>query len=189
MDIQNEPGNGENNALDAGNELRHRRQRAPDNDGNEGIAADHDADNVVGEEERAEENAEVPRRTLFQRCTSVCFCCCRGRQRAEGEDGDVGANNDAITSTDRPKCCSTWMKYSLASFVAAVVMIHHAFETKKQFYPAVIYLVTSKPCISVLGNFAFVLLISTAKLFQSAMLGSLYPLEVEVRLFLSLAFS
>eukprot|EP01138_Halocafeteria_seosinensis_P007322 gb/GECG01007486.1/.p1 GENE.gb/GECG01007486.1/~~gb/GECG01007486.1/.p1 ORF type:complete len:936 (+),score=123.67 gb/GECG01007486.1/:1-2808(+) len=96
-----------------------------------------------------------------------CCCCCRSRRH--GNEGEATSG----------KCCSTWMKYSLASIIAAGIMIHHAFETKKQFYPAVIYLVTSKPSISILGNLAFVLLISSAKVFQAIMLGSLYPLEVE----------
>lgn len=41
--------------------------------------------------------------------------------------------------------------FSLSSALAAAV-VSYAFQTRMQFYPAVIYLVTSKPAVLVLGN-------------------------------------
>ena len=41
--------------------------------------------------------------------------------------------------------------FALSASVAAAV-VSYAFQTRAQFYPAVIYLVTSKPAMLVLGN-------------------------------------
>jgi E3 ubiquitin-protein ligase synoviolin len=69
--------------------------------------------------------------------------------------------------------------YALFSALLAFLVVDHAFETREQFYPAVIYLVTSKHSIVVLANLAFVAIICVGKTFKSLFLGDLRENEVE----------
>lgn len=69
--------------------------------------------------------------------------------------------------------------YSILSTCAAVGVVSHAAYTRKQFYPAVIYLVTSKFCIMVMCNFALMLTILFGQLIKKIFLGSLRAAEVE----------
>ena len=70
--------------------------------------------------------------------------------------------------------------YILASILLSYLVINHAFVTREQFYPVIIYLVTNKPSILVLGNMAFVTVILFAWFIKTIFLGSLKPTEVEV---------
>lgn len=72
-----------------------------------------------------------------------------------------------------------WL-YSSASLVACAGLLWYTYMTRMQFYPAVIYLVTSKISILILGNAGLVLTILFAKLVKSIFLGSLRDAEVEI---------
>lgn len=48
-----------------------------------------------------------------------------------------------------PKTSYRWLAYSLLSLAATAGVIYHAFETREQFYPAVVFLVSSKISIAV----------------------------------------
>jgi E3 ubiquitin-protein ligase synoviolin len=69
--------------------------------------------------------------------------------------------------------------YAIFSAVLAFLVVDHAFETREQFYPAVIYLVTSKHSIIVLANLAFVAIICIGKTCKALFLGDLRENEVE----------
>ena len=70
-------------------------------------------------------------------------------------------------------------KYATASTIATVGVICHAFHTREQFYPAVIYLATSKASVVVMGNMAIVLTIMLGQLLKAIFLGQLREAEVE----------
>ncbi len=74
-----------------------------------------------------------------------------------------------------------WGAYFFASLALALAVAHHALATREQFYPAVIYLVTSKFSVVVLANMAFVLIVALAKFLKRIFLGDLRQAEVEVR--------
>lgn len=74
-----------------------------------------------------------------------------------------------------------WLAYSCLSTLLAYGAINHAFVTREQFYPAVIYLVTNRLSVVVLGNMAIVLIVSFAALLKAIFLGTLKASEVEVR--------
>ena len=69
--------------------------------------------------------------------------------------------------------------YAILSSILAFLVVDHAFETREQFYPAVIYLVTSKHSIIVLANLAFVAIICIGKTCKALFLGDLRENEVE----------
>lgn len=51
-------------------------------------------------------------------------------------------------------CCGTctdlrWAVYSFLSTLLAAAVLHHAFVTREQFYPAVVYLISSKVSVAV----------------------------------------
>jgi E3 ubiquitin-protein ligase synoviolin len=72
--------------------------------------------------------------------------------------------------------------YASASLLAGAGLVAYAFHTRQQFYPTVIYLVTSKVSVMVLCNVAFVLLLICGRIFKRIFLGSLRDAELEVRL-------
>lgn len=49
--------------------------------------------------------------------------------------------------------------YSTTSFFVAVGMVAHAFYTREQFFPAMLYLSSSKIALVVMANLCFVMLI------------------------------
>jgi len=71
--------------------------------------------------------------------------------------------------------------YAGSSLVAGSAVIAHSFHTREQFYPAVIYLVTSKVSVMVLCNLALVITIVFGRIFKRIFLGALRDAEVEVR--------
>ena len=73
-----------------------------------------------------------------------------------------------------------WL-YAAVSALLTYSVVQHAVSTREQFYPAVIYMVTSKFSVVVLCNMAFVLLVTLAKVLKSLFLGELRQQEVEVR--------
>ena len=69
--------------------------------------------------------------------------------------------------------------YLCVSAAAAYLCVAHAFATRGQFYPAVVYLVTSKLSVLCLGNLAVALVVALAKALKLLFLGDLRPNEVE----------
>lgn len=72
--------------------------------------------------------------------------------------------------------------YAGVSLLASAALLYYTYVTRAQFYPAVIYLVTSKVSVLVLGNAGLVLTILFGRLVKSLFLGPLRDAEVEVRL-------
>ena len=72
-----------------------------------------------------------------------------------------------------------FVTYSLLSTLATVTTVVYAFATRVQFYPSVIYLVTSKSCILVLGNMALVLTLLFGRICKGIFLGTLREQELD----------
>ncbi|XRB01972.1 ubiquitin-protein ligase [Pycnococcus provasolii] len=70
-------------------------------------------------------------------------------------------------------------KYVVASVAAAGAMTYHAFATREQFYPALIYLATSKVAVVLLGNLALAALLVLGQILKVVFLGTLRDAEVE----------
>lgn len=60
-----------------------------------------------------------------------------------------------------------------------MAVIWHAFATREQFFPSLVYLSNSKLSVAILGNLGFALALSTYKLLTWAFLGRLRDSEVE----------
>ncbi|KAM0940022.1 putative transcription factor C2H2 family [Dioscorea sansibarensis] len=69
--------------------------------------------------------------------------------------------------------------YAGFSFLAAITVIYHAFSSREQFYPAMVYLSTSKICLVILLNMGLVLMCMVWQLVKRIFLGSLREAEVE----------
>ena len=79
-------------------------------------------------------------------------------------------------------CLSTrFTLYTLASLFLTIAVVQHAFSTREQFYPSVLFLFTSKFSLLVLLNQSVVALILFTLFFQNIVLGALEPTEEEVR--------
>ncbi|KAG1692992.1 hypothetical protein DVH05_024028 [Phytophthora capsici] len=72
-----------------------------------------------------------------------------------------------------------WL-YSSASLAACVGLLWYTYVTRQQFYPSVIYLVTSKVSVLVLGNAGLVLTTLFGRVLKSFFLGTLRDAEVEL---------
>lgn len=78
------------------------------------------------------------------------------------------------------------MKYWLyfgVSLIACASLLSYTYFTRHQFYPAVIYLVTSKFSLIILANTALVLTTFAAYLLQKVFFRGLRDAEVEVYTF------
>ncbi|EOA33056.1 hypothetical protein CARUB_v10016389mg [Capsella rubella] len=69
--------------------------------------------------------------------------------------------------------------YAGLSFMATLAVIYHAFNSRCQFYPAMVYLSTSKISLVLLLNMCLVLMLSLWHLVKFVFLGSLREAEVE----------
>jgi E3 ubiquitin-protein ligase synoviolin len=69
--------------------------------------------------------------------------------------------------------------YFYSSLAATIAIIAHAVYTREQFYPIILYLVTSKASFVVLGNMAVAILVNIAVAVKSIFLGMLREVEVE----------
>ncbi|KAJ0238496.1 ERAD-associated E3 ubiquitin-protein ligase HRD1A [Hirschfeldia incana] len=69
--------------------------------------------------------------------------------------------------------------YACLTFIATLSIIHHAFTTRGQFYPAAVYLSTSKISLMLLLNMCLVLMLALWHLVKLLFLGSLREAEVE----------
>ncbi|KAK9072070.1 hypothetical protein SSX86_008502 [Deinandra increscens subsp. villosa] len=69
--------------------------------------------------------------------------------------------------------------YTGLSAVATLAVIYHAFSSRGQFYPATVYLSTSKVCLVILLNMGLVIMCIMWQLAKRIFLGSLREVEVE----------
>ncbi|PKA48849.1 E3 ubiquitin protein ligase RIN2 [Apostasia shenzhenica] len=69
--------------------------------------------------------------------------------------------------------------YAAFSFLATITAIYHAFSSRGQFYPAMVYLSTSKICFVLLLNTGLVMMCIIWQLVKRLFLGSLREAEVE----------
>ncbi|KAI3822036.1 hypothetical protein L1987_09617 [Smallanthus sonchifolius] len=69
--------------------------------------------------------------------------------------------------------------YAGLSVVATLAVIYHAFSSRGQFYPATVYLSTSKVCLVILLNMGLVIMCIMWQLTKLIFLGSLREAEVE----------
>ncbi|XP_074304517.1 ERAD-associated E3 ubiquitin-protein ligase HRD1B-like [Silene latifolia] len=69
--------------------------------------------------------------------------------------------------------------YAGLSVFATLAVIYHAFHTRRQFYPAMLYLSTSKISLVILLNMGLVIMCSLWQLSKRLFLGSLREAEVE----------
>lgn len=69
--------------------------------------------------------------------------------------------------------------YAGISFLAAIAVIYHAFNSREQFYPAMLYLSTSNICLVLLLNMGFVIMCILWQLVKRIFLGSLREAEIE----------
>ncbi|CAK9210317.1 unnamed protein product [Sphagnum jensenii] len=70
-------------------------------------------------------------------------------------------------------------RYAAVSAVGATAIVYHAFKSREQFYPAMVYLSTSKISLVLLLNMALVILCLIWQLIKGIFLGSLREAEVE----------
>ncbi|EQC40801.1 hypothetical protein SDRG_01870 [Saprolegnia diclina VS20] len=70
--------------------------------------------------------------------------------------------------------------YASTSLLAGAGLVAYTYHTRQQFYPTVIYLVTSKVSVMVLCNVAFVLTILFGRVFKRIFLGTLRDAELEM---------
>ena len=73
----------------------------------------------------------------------------------------------------------TLTKYVVGSFAVAGGLVYHAVKTREQYFPAMLYLSTSKLSVVVLGNLAFALTLVLGHLLKTMFLGTLREAEVE----------
>ena len=73
-----------------------------------------------------------------------------------------------------------WSLWCLASTAVLVATCTYAQQTRKQFYPTVIYLVTSKFSVAVLGNMCLVVLFLFGKITTAIFFGTLRDREYAV---------
>lgn len=69
--------------------------------------------------------------------------------------------------------------YAGISFIATLAVIYHAFNSRGQFYPAMVYLSTSKISLVLLLNMGLVIMCILWQLTKRVFLGSLREAEVE----------
>lgn len=69
--------------------------------------------------------------------------------------------------------------YAGLSLMGTLAIIYHAFHSKSQFYPAMVYLSTSKISLVILLNMGLVVMCSFWQLTKKTFLGSLREAEVE----------
>ncbi|MQL79717.1 hypothetical protein Taro_012161 [Colocasia esculenta] len=69
--------------------------------------------------------------------------------------------------------------YAGLSFLGAIAVIYHAFNSREQFYPAMVYLSTSKISLVLLLNMGLVIMCIMWQLVKCFFLGSLREAEVE----------
>ncbi|KAK3283990.1 hypothetical protein CYMTET_8333 [Cymbomonas tetramitiformis] len=69
--------------------------------------------------------------------------------------------------------------YLFGSFALSSAVVYHAFSTREQFYPAMLFLSTSKLSVVIMGNMAFALTLVLGQVLKKIFLGQLRESEVE----------
>ena len=70
--------------------------------------------------------------------------------------------------------------YILLSTLALISLVYHAYSTRKQFYPTIQYLVSSKLCFVVVGNLLLAVAMSGARFVKTLFFGNLREVEAEL---------
>ncbi|CAM9391609.1 unnamed protein product, partial [Scytosiphon promiscuus] len=70
--------------------------------------------------------------------------------------------------------------YAGASFLVALAAVVHAWQTRVEYYPTVVFLTTNKLAQAALGNWAIVVAVGVGKLMSTLFLGPLRDIEIEV---------
>ncbi|KAK2079725.1 hypothetical protein QBZ16_002120 [Prototheca wickerhamii] len=70
-------------------------------------------------------------------------------------------------------------RYVVGSALLTALVVWQAFVTREQFYPAVVFLSTSKICLAIFGNMGFAMSLVSYKLITLIFLGSLRDSEVQ----------
>jgi E3 ubiquitin-protein ligase synoviolin len=87
---------------------------------------------------------------------------------------------EVVAGRPRRTTMASWAKYSVLSSLVTSAVVYYAFATREQFYPTVVYLVTSKVCVLCLGNQAIVFTLLVGRISKQLFLGSLREIEVEL---------
>ena len=74
----------------------------------------------------------------------------------------------------------SFMKYFTCSMIAMVALIIYAYQSKEQFYPTILFLVSSKVSFVLTGNMIVATSILLARVIKSLFFGSLRGVEVEL---------
>ena len=69
-------------------------------------------------------------------------------------------------------------RYVFLSVLASASVVAHAAYTREQYFPAVMFLSTSKPALVAFGNLAFSLLLVLGHAVRATFLGTLREAEV-----------
>ena len=69
--------------------------------------------------------------------------------------------------------------YCVLSVVATVACVLHAMQLRRQFYPVVVHLGTSKLSVTIMGNMVFVTALVLAQMVRQIFLGSLRAAELD----------
>lgn len=69
--------------------------------------------------------------------------------------------------------------YVLGSALAAAAVLYHAFATRRHFFPAALYLSTSKLAVAAVGNLGFAGALCAYSLVIKVFLGALREIELE----------
>ncbi|KIY93388.1 E3 ubiquitin-protein ligase synoviolin [Monoraphidium neglectum] len=69
--------------------------------------------------------------------------------------------------------------YVVTSALVAAAVFYHAFATRRHFFPATLYLSTSKLAVAVVGNLSFATALCLYNLVIKVFLGSLREIELE----------
>ncbi|KAK7307972.1 hypothetical protein VNO77_41498 [Canavalia gladiata] len=110
------------------------------------------------------------------------------REHIKGITSDVNAEGEATTdvcfsrSKSEPSNPTKMMRlktYAGLSLIATLAITYHAFSSREQFYPAMVYLSTSKISLVLLLNMGLVVMCSLWQLTKKVFLGSLREAEVE----------
>lgn len=68
-------------------------------------------------------------------------------------------------------------RYFISSLIATVAMVYYAYHTQRQFYPTILYLVSSKLSFVVVGNMLLATIWILASIFKSIYFGQLREAE------------
>lgn len=74
---------------------------------------------------------------------------------------------------------SSLARYVVLSFAVAGGLVYHALKTREQYFPAMLYLSTSKLSVVVLGNLAFAMTLCLGHVLKAVFLGQLREAEIE----------